>query len=391
MAVYRYLPIPSSRMGFLWAVTNIPGIAVLEFGPMGTTNFATRHMEEAPIYSTHINDSVLTFGDSGPLRRAVLELEERTRPRMIYVMQSAVTSVIGFDMEAFCEELQPEVQARLVPVTLSGLSGDYTLGLAQGLYSLVEAWAEPAAAHKRVFHILGAAIDDTRIRPDVVEITRLMQEAFGWEPGLILPCEATIDSLRAAGEGGISLVLRKEALPAARLLHDRAGVPFLEGVPLGIWGTLDWLEQVGAAIGQMPKQAFFAREMGVLQALPVPALSGVCVVSGSSMAGALSRFFRRELHVSCCQAFAFEKQYQPSGQEDAAPYSEEALDAWIDANHPEVLIGNSVVTERDFGYPSRRIAIRKPAGIPNQDPPETWGFLGWQGYRNLLEALQGTQ
>ena len=218
-----------------------------------------------------------------------------------------------------------------------------------------------------------------------------MEEAFDWEPGLILPCEATLDSLRAAGEGGISLVLRKEALPAARLLHDRAGVPFLEGVPLGIHGTLDWLRRVGNAIGQEPSHDFTAQELSRLKALPVPALSGVCIVSGSSMAGALSRFFRQELHVSHCRAFAFEKQYLPSGQENTAPYSEEALDAWIAANRPELLMGNSVVTERDFGYPARRIAIRKPAGIPNQDPPETRGFLGWQGYRNLIDALQDGQ
>lgn len=392
MAVYRYLPIPSSRMGFLWAVTNIPGVAVLEFGPMGTTNFATRHMEEAPIYSTHISDSVLTFGDSAPLRRAVLELEERTAPRMIYVMQSAVTSIIGFDMEAFCRELQPEVQARLVPVILSGLTGDYTLGLAQGMRSLVEEWVGPGLRKKPVFHILGAAIDDTRIRPDVAELTRLMEGAFGWSAGLVLPCGASIRALQTAGEGGISLVLRKEALPAAQLLQERAGIPYVEGVPVGIQGTLDWLRRVGAVCAREPAADFVERELAELRALPTPEPEGVCVVSGSSMACALGRFFRQELGVSRCGAFVFEKNWKPADGENAAPYSEAALDQWIAENRPAVLLGNSVVTERDFGYPARRIAIRKPAGIPRQDdPPVEEGFLGWRGYRNLLNAVGDTR
>lgn len=390
MAVYRYLPIPSDRMGFLWAVTNIPGIAVLEFGPMGTTNFATRHMDEAPIYSTHISDSVLTFGDSGPLRRAVLELEQRTEPRMIYVMQSAATSVIGFDMEAFCRNMQPEVRARLVPVTLSGLSGDYTVGMALGMRSLVEQWTQAPGQHKKVFHILGAAIDDTRIRPDVAELTRLMAEAFGWEPGLVLPCGATVDRLRSAGEGGISLVLRKEALDAARLLQERAGVPFLEGVPLGLQGTLAWLRQVGSVIGREPSPEFVRRELARLQSLRVPRCSGACVVTGGSMAEALSAVFQEELGISPFRAFVFEKNYRSSGRESVVPYSEKALDAWIAENKPALLMGNSVVTERDFGYPARRVGIRKPAGIPNQTPPETKGFLGWQGYENLLHAIAGT-
>ena len=389
MAVYRYLPIPSSRMGFLWAVTNIPGVAVLEFGPMGTTNFATRHMEEAPVYSTHISDSVLTFGDSAPLRRAVLELEERTAPRMIYVMQSAVTSIIGFDMESFCQEMQPEVQARLVPVTLSGLTGDYTLGLAEGMRSLVEEWVEPARQKKPVFHVLGAAIDDTRIRPDVAEVTRLMEGAFGWTAGLILPCGASVNALQKAGEGSVSLVLRKEALPAARLLQERAGIPYVEGSPVGIQGTLDWLCQVGAACARKPAADFVEGELAALRALPVPELESVCVVSGSSMASALGRFFRRELKVSRCGAFAFEKNWKSTDEEDAAPYSEADLDRWIAENRPTLLIGNSVVTERDFGYPAQRIPIRKPAGIPRQDdPPVEEGFLGWRGYQNLLNAVE---
>lgn len=390
MAVYRYLPIPSDRMGFLWAVTNIPGIAVLEFGPMGTTNFATRHMDEAPIYSTHISDSVLTFGDSCPLRRAVLELERRTAPRMIYVMQSAVTSVIGYDMEAFCRNMQPEVQARLVPVTLSGLSGDYTVGMALGMRSLVEQWVQAHGQHKKVFHILGAAIDDTRIRPDVAELTRLMEKAFGWEPGLVLPCGATVDRLHSAGEGGISLVLRKEALDAATLLQERAGVPFLEGVPLGLQGTLAWLQQVGSVIGQEPSPEFVTRELARLRPLRIPQCSGACVVTGGSMAEALSGVFQGELGISPFRAFVFEKNYRSSGRESVVPYSEKALDAWIAENKPELLMGNSVVTERDFGYPARRVGIRKPTGIPNQTPPETKGFLGWQGYENLLNAIGGT-
>ena len=384
MAVYRYLPIPSDRMGFLWAVTNIPGVAILEFGPMGTTNFATRHMDEAPIYSTHISDSVLTFGDSRPLRRGVLELEERVHPELIYLMQSASTSIIGFDMDAFAAKLQPEVRARLVPVNLSGLSGDYTQGMSLGLRSLLEAFAQPAAQHKKVFHILGASIDNTRIYAEVAEITRLMQGAFGWEPGLILPCQADIPRLLEVGGAGISLVIREEAAAAAGYLQERFGVPFLQGIPLGREGTLDWLRRVGEVIGQSPRRDFVEEELGSLCRLPVPELSGACVLGPGFVAGAWKRFLQEEWKVPTVQAFAFQKKY---AGEDAAPYSESALDQWIGQNRPALLLGNSVVTERDFGYPARKIPICKPAGMPRANPPDGRGLYGWQGYRTLLACM----
>lgn len=386
MAVYRYLPIPSDRMGFLWAVTNIPDVAVLEFGPMGTTNFATRHMDEAPIYSTHISDSVLTFGDSRPLRRAVLELEERIHPKLIYLMQSASTSIIGFDMDAFASKMQPEVKARLVPVSLSGLSGDYTVGMSQGLRSLVEQFATAGSQRKKVFHILGASIDNTRIYAEVAELTRLMQGAFGWEPGLILPCKATIGALEASGSAGISLVIRREAVSAAQYLEEVAGVPYLEGIPLGQMGTLNWLHRVGEIIGQQPRQSFIEQELAALCSLPVPNLSGACIVCDGSVAAAWADFFRREWAVPNVRAFAFEKKYPDCGGL-VAPYGEAALDDWIHSYRPELLMGNSVVTERKFNYLPVQIPICKPAGIPRTAPADAQGLYGWAGYRVLLGKL----
>lgn len=105
MPLYRYYPIPGDRMGFLWCATQISGLGILEFGPMGTTNFATRHMgENAPIYSTHINDHILTFGDTANLRAAIREMDLSGRFEAIAVAVSSSTAIIGFDVESFCEE-----------------------------------------------------------------------------------------------------------------------------------------------------------------------------------------------------------------------------------------------------------------------------------------------
>lgn len=388
MAVYRYLPIPSDRMGFLWAVTNIPGIEILEFGPMGTTNFATRHMEEAPIYSTHISNAVLTFGDSRPLKKALKELEKRRSPKMIYVMQSAVTSIIGFDMEAFCEEWQPEMEARLIPVTFSGLGRDLTVGMAFGMRSLLKEWMETRTEKKPVFHILGAAIDDVRIRSDVKELCRLMEGAFGLKEGLVMPCCATLESLKDAGAGQISLVLRKEAIPAAEYLKEKAGIPYVLGAPYGLVGTQNWLKQIGKVLGQKPSEAWIESEVEALSQVQRPEVSSACIVSGSSMAEDLASFLEQEWKIKKLQAFAFEKTEESQLGPKAVPYREDALDRWIHKEKPELLIGNSVVTERDFGYPACRLNVKKPCGIPNQDPAPAVGYMGFRGYKNLVEEIQ---
>lgn len=102
MPLYRYYPIPGDRMGFLWCATQISGLGILEFGPMGTTNFATRHMgENAPIYSTHINDHILTFGGTANLRAAIREMDLSGRFEAIAVAVSSSTAIIGFVSRVF--------------------------------------------------------------------------------------------------------------------------------------------------------------------------------------------------------------------------------------------------------------------------------------------------
>ena len=59
------------------------------------------------------------------------------------------------------------------------------------------------------------------MKSDVKEICRLMEEAFGWTAHEIIPCESTLDSFRHAGSAAVNLVIRDEALPAAKILEQR--------------------------------------------------------------------------------------------------------------------------------------------------------------------------
>ena len=51
------------------------------------------------------------------------------------------------------------------------------------------------------------------------------------------------------GSAAVNLVLRNEALPAARLLQERFGTPYVYGAPYGYEGTGRWLEEISQAVG----------------------------------------------------------------------------------------------------------------------------------------------
>ncbi|MFR5069363.1 MAG: nitrogenase component 1 [Eubacteriales bacterium] len=81
-------------------------------------------------------------------------------------------------------------------------------------------------------------MDSYRMKSDVKEICRLMEEAFGWTAHEIIPCESTLDSFRHAGSAAVNIVIRDEALPAAKILEERCETPYVTGMPYGYQGTL---------------------------------------------------------------------------------------------------------------------------------------------------------
>lgn len=62
MEMYKYMPLPSDRMGLLWTLASIQDACILEFGPAGTTHYAVEGIgslnatEGEKVYSTHMEE-----------------------------------------------------------------------------------------------------------------------------------------------------------------------------------------------------------------------------------------------------------------------------------------------------------------------------------------------
>ncbi|MBP3886575.1 MAG: hypothetical protein J6F30_02810 [Cellulosilyticum sp.] len=113
MEMYKYMPLPSGRRGLLWTLASIQDACILEFGPAGTTHYAVEGIgslnaaEGAKVYSTHMEEKDVTFGKMDTLEKAIVELDENVAPKYIFVMASSIASIIGADVKATCEALQP--------------------------------------------------------------------------------------------------------------------------------------------------------------------------------------------------------------------------------------------------------------------------------------------
>ena len=132
MKFYRYFPPPSDRMGALWTLCGIHDSCILEFGPSGNTSFAKSGFNNlnaevnADIFTTHVTEDDIVFGDINRIRAALIEIDKIQRPKEIFILSSSLAAVSGTDVSGICEEIKDDINAKLILVDNGGFKGDHT-------------------------------------------------------------------------------------------------------------------------------------------------------------------------------------------------------------------------------------------------------------------------
>jgi len=271
MSLNRYIPNPSDRMGMTWALLSVKDAVVLEYGPAGTTHFSIGTLSalgldaENRLFTTHLGENDVIMGDVGRLEAAILEIDENIAPKYIFVLSSAVVSIIGTDITGVCHYMQEQTKAKLVPVDTGGFLGDYSVGLRNAWRKLIDTFCAPLTEADKEsaddegtgrpqeslqYNILGASPYRYRIGSDVEEMKRLLSEAFGMNCNVILGMETSSEELADMGKAAVNLVISAEALPAAEKLKELYGTPFIYGAPYGYAGTREWLTWVAEVTGR---------------------------------------------------------------------------------------------------------------------------------------------
>jgi light-independent protochlorophyllide reductase B subunit len=251
MELYKYFPTPSDRMGTLWTLTSIEDVYIIEFGPAGTTHFATEGTmglngeHNASVFTTHINETDISFGDQVRLEKAIEEVDAEHHPKYIFVMASSISAIIGTDIESVCFEMQPKVSAKLIPVTTGGFSGDYALGVESTMHLLCKEMVKTTEVKKlRSYNIIGNNIDCYNFLSDVEEIKNMMKEAFGFDANTVFTAYTSVDDIENTACSEFNIVLRSEGIKAAEYLEKEHKLPYFYGKPYGLEGTTAWLNHI---------------------------------------------------------------------------------------------------------------------------------------------------
>lgn len=268
MGLHKFRPPMSGRMGTLWTLGSIRDTALVEYGCMGHMLYGRVFLNRAGIseacklYSTHIDETDISMGDTGRLNRVIEEVIGRDQPKIVFLLPSAVPTVIGTDLPALCRELQPSYPGvRFLPFGCGGFDVSGHRGVQEALLLLAKTLPlDVGKTPQPTFNLIGSCADMFRFHADAEELVRILGGAFGMKPVCVMTSDTSVGQLEEAGGAHINLVVRREGEPAAKHLKARFGTPYLTGRPYGIEGTVRWLKEIGEVSGLKLDLSFIRAE-----------------------------------------------------------------------------------------------------------------------------------
>lgn len=194
--------------------------------------------------TTNLQQNDVIYGAGEKLRKTILEAEERYHPKAIFILTSCTTGILGEDIEGTVEDVQPEVEATIVPVHCEGVRSRLVQTGYDAFWHAVLKYLvkKPEKKQKDLVNVASML---SYTWQDRLEIKRLLGK-LGLRVNFI-PEFATVEQFERLGEAAVTAPICPTYTDyLSRGLEQKFGVPyFLYPVPTGFKNTDEWLRQIG--------------------------------------------------------------------------------------------------------------------------------------------------
>ena len=264
--------IPTSLQGShtrpckFWTATKIlSGInnsIIITHGPSGCaygvkktyklTNSRNSGSVYEPVISTNMDEKKIVYGGDKELAGAILEVDEKYHPDVIFVASSCATGIIGDNIDAIVEKKSKEINSEIMAIHCEGFAGEYRSGFDLVFRQMVKLMKPPTDELKNELkhsvNIVGGKMgaERTEVQTDVKELIRLI-EGMGAKINSVIAGNCTLEELKKAPSVAVNCTLCLDigyAMGTAML--DEFNTPLNSTIlPYGIEATKKWI--MGAA------------------------------------------------------------------------------------------------------------------------------------------------
>jgi len=242
--------------GALSITTAVRDTLTIIHGPRGCAhhNFSLFHtvaMDRGSvpprILSTMITEKDVVFGGERALEQA-LRRAVAQKPGLIFVVTSCVADTIGDDTAMVCREDWP-VPVMYIP-TSGFLGGGFHDGERNALLSLaaIGGAGEKSGDTPRGITLVGEKNLEYEVDQNYTEMVRLLS-LLGEEVRLRFVRGIGARDIGLLGRGTMNILRETGLSPVGKALETRYGTPYIPSFPIGLEGTLAFLDQVAGLLG----------------------------------------------------------------------------------------------------------------------------------------------
>lgn len=290
--------------GVCSALYELGGMTVIH-DPSGCNSTYSTHDEprwfdtDSLMFVSGLDEMTAVLGDDNVLIDDVTHAVRDLKPRFVTLCSGSIPHIIAFDCKGVAHLLEKRTGVPMLPVATTG-NRSYVAGVGAALTEWVKRFADPLESPYRVgssgspdcsastlegaagpksfsVNLLGVTPLDFSINGNVDAMRKVFEDA-----GIPVNCCAAMgesfDSLRHIFRASVNVVVSSCGRRLARYMEQTAGIPYVEGTPIGAYGA--------TRLPELAKEAYEkkrASSAGALEGAFGSALTG----SGDGASGSL--------------------------------------------------------------------------------------------------------
>lgn len=243
--------------GVASVIAGIKDVSVVIHSPQGcaatvATAYDTHEIDftKRKIGCTRLFESDIIMGATEKLNDMIKEADTAFNTKVMFVVGTCSADIIGEDIEAVCRNMQPEVDAKLIPILAGGFRGNSYDGIDIGLDALFPFIKKDEAKIPNSVNIIAP---QANLNPtwwaDLKYVTETL-EFLGIKVQTVFSHNTSLDEIEAAGKACANILLSHDVGYAfVEKMEKVHGIPLILGnipLPVGVKNTTQWLRVLGA-------------------------------------------------------------------------------------------------------------------------------------------------
>lgn len=236
--------------GVCSALYELGGMVVIH-DPSGCNSTYNTHDEprwyeqDSLVFISGLSEIDAIMGNDEKFIADIVRAARELSPKFIALVRSPVPMMIGTDFAAIRMILEEETGLPVFYFPTSGMQS-YITGAGMALTQVARSMTKKIMAGETAVaqgektagtsvNLLGVTPLDFSVNTTLSSL-RTFWEKQGYTVRSVFAMGSSPEEIAGAGEAGINLVVSSVGLPAARVLKEKFGTPYVVGLPVGVFG-----------------------------------------------------------------------------------------------------------------------------------------------------------